>query len=182
MNAGTKTERVLLQAYGQQQKHFREAGVKFVVMRRGVATAATGAKYGLTRVFQDARFEIWQDAKVAPYYSTSGAKCSIRDQSLSAVTLSCGVPATLLRRELSTPDWTVSINGTHRPVANSPGRLFQSVRVPAGVSTVSYSFMPQHFVQASVVSLGLVAVMFIDGGAFLIRHRRRLGDRPTPHI
>lgn len=176
-NPGVKTQRVLFQAYGQQQKYFQAASAEYIVMRRGVATASSGAKYGLSRVFRDARFEIWRDPKAAPYYSTSGAKCSVRKQSFSGVTLNCPAPATLLRRSLSTPDWTVTINGKDRAVADSPGRLFQSVPVPAGVSKVSYSYVPQHFKEASALSLATVALMLADGGAFLVLRRRETRRR-----
>lgn len=167
-----RIQRVVLKAYGQQQSAFRKAGAEYIVMTHGVATEATGAKYGLTRVFRDAKIEIWRDPKAAPYYSTSKNECSIRTQSLSGVTLDCALPTTLLRRQLSSPGWTATVNGTTSTVVDTPDRLFQSIPVPAGVSTISYSYMPKYFVAASALSLAAVALMLLDGGVFLVLRRR----------
>ncbi|MDQ2851359.1 MAG: hypothetical protein M3Y49_11610 [Actinomycetota bacterium] len=171
-NPKVKQERVLLTAYGQQQRYFRQAGVKYVVMRRGVSDASTGSTYGLARVFRDAKVEIWDDTAADPYYSTSGAQCRVRRQNRDGVTLDCPRPATLLRRELSSPGWTATVNGSARTVADNPSTLFQLVRVPAGVSTVTYSYLPPHFVLAVVASGVVVVLMLLDGAFFLVLRRR----------
>ncbi len=181
-NPGVKDERILLEAYGQLQANFRAASARYVVMRRGVSDASTGIRYGLTRVFQDAKVEIWEDPHAAPYYSTSRGICDVVSQSRTDVTLNCPAPATLVRRELSTPDWTATVNGKDHAVADDPGRLFQSITLPAGVSTVTFAYRPRHFVAATAVSVALVAFMLLDGCAFLVLRRRsatRNGEEST---
>lgn len=176
-NPGAKEQRALLLAYGQQQSAFQEAAAKYVVMRRGVSGADTAAKYGLTRVYQDAKVEIWQDPKAAPYWSPSGG-CHVLEESVTDVRLDCPGAATLIRRELSAPGWTVTVNGTRRTVADGPDQLFQSVQVSAGVSNLSFSYAPRFFAASAVLALLMLAVMLGDG-LLELRRRHTSSSRPA---
>lgn len=167
----SKQKRLLL-AYGQAQQAYRTAGVKYVVMRRGVSSATTPADYGLIRVFQDNRFEIWQDPKADPYFSTERL-CQITQQNMTGATFDCPTATDLTRLQLSSPGWTVTINGVDHSVPDAPDRLFQEIALPAGRSTVSFSYRPDHFGVAVIASLAVAVVMILD----LLWSRRR---RPRP--
>ncbi|MFC6705357.1 hypothetical protein [Flexivirga alba] len=172
-NTPASEQRILLKAYGERQQTFRDASVRYVVTRRGVGAAGLGQRFGLRLVYQNERVEIWRDARAVPYFTTSPAgACSTLRQSLTDVTVRCQEPATLVRRQLSTPGWRADVNGHERRVVYSPTQLYQRVTLPAGTSTVSYSYHPAHFRPAVAVSLAVVLLMLLDVGTLLVIRRR----------
>lgn len=183
-NPGIAIQRSMLAAYGNRQPTFRNATVRYVMTRRGVADAALGRRYGLVRVYQDASVEIWRDSRAVPYYTTTHrAGCRIREQSLTAVTLECRTAATLYRRQLSSTGWSAVLNGTRQRVVDTRSRLYQRIEVPAGTSRVTFDYLPQHFRPAVGLSLVLAALMLLDGCAFVVRSRRHtVRTLPAPTV
>ncbi|WP_265445828.1 hypothetical protein [Flexivirga meconopsidis] len=180
--AGVSRQDELLAAYGQKQQYYRDMGAKYIVMNKGAAPDAEIRGYGLQLVFQDASVQIWQDPKAKPMYATTGDACTVTAQSMTEVELDCAESSTLVRRQLSSPGWTATINGAEHAVADRAGQLYQHVRVPAGKSTVVFSYLPTYFVPAAAVSLAVVGLMLVDGSVFLVLRRRRRTARPTPEI
>ncbi|PWJ26078.1 hypothetical protein ATK17_2222 [Branchiibius hedensis] len=179
-NQSVKVQRILLAGYGEKQAVYRQAGVKYLVTRPGVVTPADAQKYDLTKAFSNGTADIWYDAKSSPYYTTT-AGCTVQQQTLSDVTLDCPQATTLVRRQLSSPGWTATINGTAHHVADSKSQLYQSISVPAGKSTVSFSYRPAHFVPAVAISLFVVLLMVLNALYWLVRRRRvaQPGNRST---
>ncbi len=180
-NYRPEQQRLLLKAYGQEQDHFRDAAVEYVVMAPNVNDAAA-RRLGLVKVFQNETAAIWRDPKALPYYTTLGGNCRVREQSYTAVTVDCARPATLVRRQLSSPGWTVTVNGASRRIPDN-GSLFSSIRLPAGTSRVSYDYLPDHFVPAAVISLGTAALLPLDLliGAVRRRRSRHASQRASRH-
>jgi uncharacterized membrane protein YfhO len=86
-------------------------------------------------------------------------------------------------RELRMPGWHAQVNGNSVAV-RSDGQLFQSVRVPAGKSTVEFSFTPPHETVALIafcVGIALLVIAWASASRFEISlgalRRRRGSDR-----
>ena len=172
-------QRLILQVYGQRQSVYRSVGVAYLVMAPGVGDGLAD-RYGLTRVFKNRTAEIWHDPSAEPFFSTApGSGCRVEGEGLDEVTVTCPRPTELTRRQLSSPGWTATINGVSSPIADFDTQRFQQVQLPAGTSTVTFSYLPRGFVAASVASLLLVGLFVVDalaaGVAFV---RRRRHQRP----
>jgi hypothetical protein len=103
--------------------------------------------------FRSSVADIYELPQPAPYFETSGATCKIAAASRQSVSVFCGKPATLIRRELSYPGWHAFVNG--KRVAMHSAGIFQSIAMPAGKSLVSFSYTPTHS--------GLAFVAFVAG-------------------
>jgi hypothetical protein len=122
--------------------NYAEAGVRFVVARRGVVTPAEAGRAGLSPVFADTAFEIFEVPGWRPYLEPTGESgCRVVSGDFTGGVVDCPAPARLLRRELSLPGWTAAVNGEATPIT-SPDGLFQEIALPAGRSTVTFSFRP----------------------------------------
>jgi len=161
----------ILAAYGQQQAAYRDAGVRYVVAAPGVVDGASASRLGLRRVFGSKKAEIFEDAAARPYYDTRGA-CRVEKQTRESVTLDCARPTTLVRRELSTPGWSATINGTKKHLPSGPNQLFQTVRAPGGRSTISFAYQPPHFRAAAALSLVTLAALCLQLVPLRTRRRR----------
>lgn len=165
-------QRVLLTAYGQQQRYFRDAAVKYVVMSPGVGDAAGAQKLGLHKVFTSKRAEIWEDPQASPNYTTPDGACQITRQTVTSVALDCAAPTTLTRRQLSSPGWSATINGRTTAMSDAPDQLFQKLEVPQGKSEISFAYQPKGFTLSLAISL-LAAIGLLTwlGAAHLRRFR-----------
>jgi uncharacterized membrane protein YfhO len=65
-----------------------------------------------------------------------------------------------VRRELSFPGWTATVDGRRVPI-RTVDRLFQTIDVPAGASHVEFSYTPPHWTLA--VLLFLVGLLWLAG-------------------
>jgi uncharacterized membrane protein YfhO len=88
------------------------------------------------------------------------------------VTVTCPHPAVLTRRVQFMAGWSASVDG--HPVAvehaaTGPSGLFQQVTVPAGRSTVRFSFLPPYAVPATAVAAVASAAVV---GSWLAERRR----------
>jgi uncharacterized membrane protein YfhO len=83
----------------------------------------------------------------------------------------------LERRVEYFPGWKANIDGVSSTVRQdeaSPGRLFQEVKVPAGTSTVRFTYLPPHGELA--VTLAVLAAIILVGSLFFTRKRRRTDE------
>jgi len=67
------------------------------------------------------------------------------------------------------PGWQALVNGQPATITTLDG-VYQGVAVPAGTSSVTYSFLPPH--EFDAVLAALLAVLFILGTAVYERRRR----------
>jgi hypothetical protein len=184
--------------------NYEAVGVRYVVENadgrdtEGVAFPAPGSRpwpYGPRLVYHDARAEIWQ----LPYFPqpvfslTRGdgsapvaLSCSVAGHGWYLATVRCSHPSVLLRREQYLPGWTATINGATVAVhedRNGPPGLFQAVPVPAGTSTVRFTYLPPH--ETLALSAAAVALLVLLGSlvARVVRRgrstRRQLEQRDT---
>ncbi len=135
---------------------FGRAGVKYVV-------ADPGADLGdlMRLVYQSAVMKIYELPQFTPYFDGGG--CAVHARSRDEVEVRCDRPATLVRLESFTPNWKADVNGKPARVSMYDG-LFQSVEVPAGVSTLRFTYeCPRGIWVLPMFWLG--ALVFVATGA-----------------
>ena len=125
-------------------------------------------------VWSDGHDRIWSLPGAAPYYS-AGPGCALRPEGWNQVVATCAQPSTVIRRELDEPGWQATVGGRAVTVAAS-GPIFQAVAVPAGTSTVTWSFEPPHYRLSLLGPLAAVAIL--AGPAVARAARRRWPRRP----
>jgi hypothetical protein len=134
----------------------------FVVLDRN-PVFGTRAPYpdGLRQVFDDGAISIFALPDPKPYFSTTGGNCKLTPAGRDIVTALCSAPATLVRSELYVPGWSATLNGRPVPVIDHAG-LLSAVDLPAGASTVTFTYAPRYidlavggFLLGMIVLVGL---------------------------
>ncbi len=122
---------------------YEAAGVKYLVVPSGAALAKLPASERLVRVYSDPVVQVYRLPHPAALVSSPTPGCSVASYTLSSAKVSCSTPGVIIRRELSMPGWSASVSGRSTTVGTYE-KVFQAVAVPAGVSTVTFSFAPPH--------------------------------------
>jgi hypothetical protein len=154
---------------------FESIGLRYVVAgaHQGIGKLLSGS----TTVFDDGFVAIYELPDTAPYFSVEGGPCRLQIRSGTDVTADCAAPATLVRRELDYPGWSATVEGAGARV-EPEAPIFMGVALPAGRSTVRFSYLPsfEHVAipVAGAAMLGLVGI----GLAPVVRRRRRLARKP----
>jgi len=143
-----------------------------------------GGGWRLVRV--DGELSFFRTREVAPtvWLAPPRPGSSVRVVARSiAGTLSVAVhasaPVTLVRSEAWLPGWVATITrpgAPRRVVAVAPAGLIQSVALPAGTSTVQFSYHAPHL-RAGIVATSVSLAALLAGGAWLALTRRR--SRPA---
>jgi hypothetical protein len=134
---------------------------------------AMGASYALVWPGEDfaARFgptilayagrvlNVWTLPAPAPYAEAPG--CSLTMTSRQSFGADCRAPSRLLRRELFDPGWTAAVNGAST-VVGADG-IFQTVRLPAGMSGVRFAYAPPGIGAAWLGCAGGLALLLVAG-------------------
>jgi hypothetical protein len=166
---------------------YEEIGVKYVV-EFASGLDSTGHVWPppqlstVKLVYADDLTRVYQLPDPAPVFATSGVRCAVTPGGWDAATVACPHPALLVHRELSIPGWSATVANRPVPVTTADG-IFQAVAVPAGVSTVRFTFAPPHVVWAySAFFVGLA--LLVAGGGWELwrragRDRRRRSKAPT---
>jgi len=147
---------------------YEDASVKYLVAPSAVVILPALTKLGVIQVFHDDIVTIYELPHSRPFYSTVSSTCSVSSTSNDSATVSCpSAGSTLIRTELYMSGWRAYVNGKEVPITASD-IAYQSIPVPAGTSTVTFTFLPPHVRYALVAAL--VAALFL---AFSwIRERR----------
>lgn len=161
---------------------FRQTGVTYVVTAKNQVSLGQGRSVGMTLVYNDGFIRIWQVPNPKPYFEIVGAPCHTDFDGRYSVAVSCSQPSVLVRREMYAPGWTAQVNGRTTPITayapdGSSVGLFESVRLPAGRSIVTFAYKPRGF-DVSLAAAGASALTLAGAGILqVIRGRRpRLGD------
>ncbi len=174
---------------------YEGVGVRYVIEDasgldlRGQPFPATGSPAwpsGPRMVYRDSFAEIWELPAPAaafalqPQASTGGtrAPCTVVTKGWDEATVRCDRPSTLVRRVEYFPGWKATGAGysaTVRQDNASPGKLFQEVNVPAGTTTLHFSYLPPH--SEVTVTVAILAALFLAGSLVFVRVRR---SRPGP--
>jgi uncharacterized membrane protein YfhO len=86
----------------------------------------------------------------------------------------CTHAATLLRRELYVPGWSVRVNGADVPLVEQD--IFQAVDLPAGESSVEFTYAPPGIAWAWLMAGAGVLIMVASEGSssFLQKRTKKL--------
>jgi hypothetical protein len=171
---------------------YEAAGVRYVVepasgtdvqSRPFPAAGSPPWPAGPRRVYADSYAAIWQLPSAAPLFTArtvSGSACAVHGQGWDAAVVSCPAPATLVRRMLAFPGWTAEADGRRVDVGSTgPDGLFQQVRVPAGTSTVTFSYFPRHE-RPAIALAGAALVLLVVPIPAMRRRPRRRAPAPPP--
>ena len=140
---------------------FEGASVKYLMMPRAVKILPALTSLGVVRVFADSLAAIYQLPAPRPFYYVTSSACAIASSTVATSTVTCPKSAAnLVRTELAMPGWHAYVNA--REVAiTTVDDAYQSVRVPAGTSTVTFRFEPPHELEALVAAL--LALLYLLG-------------------
>lgn len=162
---------------------YEAIGVRDVVAFAGAVPGPVAASLHLREVYADAYAVVYATPHPAALYQVSPG-CTASAPSVGSVTVRCTRPGSLVRLELFMPGWTASTSGgtvlSVRPGSHPAPGLSQSVQVPAGTTTVAFTYLPPHeeAALAALVAGALLAVVPLVGSD--VRRRRAGRRRPAP--
>ena len=130
---------------------------------------------GVKRVYSDEVMDLWELPNPAAYFEvTKGGPCTVQASAREVVTVDCTQAATLRRRELYMPGWSVSINGA-KPVPVEQDGIFEATRLAAGRSQARFDFVPPH--EGMALAAALVGMVGLLCELFLVIRGRSYGVR-----
>lgn len=156
----------------QHFKAYEGASVRYLLMPKWVTILPGLTSLGVKQVFTDRFASIYLMPSPRPFFSTKSPTCVVDSASVDVVTVNCPNGGSLLTRtELSMAGWHALVDGQPVTIHTSDG-VYQSVDVPAGTSTVTYSFAPPYELYA--VLAALLAASFLVGSRVIEYRRNRL--------
>ena len=148
---------------------YEDASVKYLLIPTSVPLLPSLTKLGVKAVFEDVEgiATIYQLPDPRPFFSTTSASCSVASTNPAEATVTCpNGPSTLVRAELAMKGWHAYVNGHEVTMSRAQG-VYQSISVPAGTSTVSFSFTPPH--EKDSLLAALLAALFLVGSLIVER-------------
>jgi hypothetical protein len=142
-------------------KNYEAASVKYLLMPKALVILPALTNLNVKLVFSDAKANIYEMPNPRPFLSTKSSSCTVTRTNVDKTTVACPNGAsTLVRTELMMAGWKAYVNGKSVTIKTVDG-VYQSVKVPQGTSTVTYSFLPPH--EKYAVLLALLAALFLVG-------------------
>lgn len=142
-------------------KAYEGASVKYLVMPRGIALEPALTVLGVIPVYADAKAAIYKLPHARNFIATKSYACTTLSTNVDSARVTCpGGGSTLVRTELMMAGWKAYVNGKPATIKTVDG-VYQSVKVPEGTSTVTFSFLPPH--EKYAVLLSLLAALFLVG-------------------
>ncbi len=141
-------------------KYYEDASVKYLMMPTALLISPALTALGVTQVFSDHIATIYEMPDPRPFMSTRSSSCTVTTISVNKATVDCpNAGSTLIRTELMMAGWKAHVNGELVTIKTADHGVYQSVKVPQGTSTVTYSFLPPH--EKYAVLLALLAGLFL---------------------
>ena len=135
------------------------SGQAEAVGQSGTQSPATDSVETMKKVFTDNAMDIYELPHPSPYFEVVSGQCSVVARDRTDATVDCATPATLLRRELFYPGWKARVNGA-RTAINVYKDLFQTISLPRGKSSVSFSYSPPYIIGMWLAALiGLASLV-----------------------
>ncbi len=169
------------EAFAADVGDYESLGVRYLVMSTPVPDPVPADGSVLRSVYRDPWVKILELPDPRPFFSSTGAGCRVSFTTRDRAEVDCPEPALLRRNELVLRGWNATVNGSTETVG-ADGLGLQTVAVPAGRSTVRFSYLPPHMaaaVLALVVGLilGLWPYRPASMGRRLPAHGRGSGRR-----
>jgi hypothetical protein len=157
-------------------KNYEAASVKYLVYPTALPILPALTSLGVTLKFHDAKVDIYEMPHPRAFFSTTSPSCTVTSTNVNKATVNCSSGgSTLVRTELMMAGWKAFVNGKAVTLHTQSG-VYQTIKVPAGTSTVTYSFLPPH--EKYAVLLALLAALFLIGA--LVYERRYLMRERVP--
>ncbi|MDH2903523.1 MAG: hypothetical protein PXZ08_06175 [Actinomycetota bacterium] len=137
---------------------YEALGVQYLLVQPKPLTPALSAVVGTTPIVKDFESALYVLPHPKNFYTTALGTCVVIDETVDAVSVNCPSATSVTRLELSMPGWSARVNGVPTPIT-SVDNLTQTVAVPAGLSRITFSYLPPHEDAAMLVAaLALVAM------------------------
>ncbi len=158
-------------------KNYEAASVKYLMMPQALVILPALTNLGVTLAYTDAKVNIYEMPHPRAFLSTKSSSCTVTTTNVNKAVVNCPNGAsTLVRTELMMAGWKAYVNGKAVTITTVDHGVYQSVQVPAGTSTVTYSFLPPH--EKYAILLALLAALFLVG--MWIYERRYLMHERLP--
>jgi len=142
-------------------QNYENASVKYLVMSTALPILPALTNLGVKLAFHDAKVNIYQMPSPRAFFSTMSPSCTVTSTNVNKATVNCpSGGSTLVRTELMMAGWKAFVNGKAVTIHAQSG-VYQTIKVPSGTSTVTYSFLPPH--EKYAVLLALLAALFLIG-------------------
>jgi hypothetical protein len=143
-------------------KNYEAASVKYLMMPKALVILPALTNLGVTLAYTDAKVNIYEMPHPRAFLSTKSSSCTVTTTNVNKAIVNCpNGGSTLIRTELMMAGWRADVNGKAVTITTVDHGVYQSVKVPEGTSTVTYSFLPPH--EKYAVLLALLAALFLVG-------------------
>jgi hypothetical protein len=140
-------------------KAYEGASVKYLVMPRDIVLEPALTALGVIPVYADKLAAIYKLPHARNFISTKSYACSVLSTNVDAAKVTCpSGGSTLVRTELMMAGWKAYVNDQAVPITTVDG-AYQSVKVPAGTSKVTWRFLPPH--EKYAILLAVLAALFL---------------------
>ncbi len=152
---------------------YEAMAVRYVLTWPGLNLAATTP--GITRAYHGTIMDIWSLPNPSPYVTAPGCNISSTGTgpgTRTRMVAQCPHAATLLRRELYVPGWSVRVNGADAPLVEQD--IFQAVDLPAGESSVEFTYAPPGIAWAWLMAgAGVLITVASEGSSSFLKKRTK---------
>jgi hypothetical protein len=148
---------------------YEALGVQYLLVQPKPLTPALSAIVGTIPVVKDFESALYVLPHPKNFYTTALATCTISNAQVDSVSVSCPSATTLTRLELTMPGWNARVNATTTPISSNDG-LTQTVAIPAGLSTITFAFLPPH---EEVAMMACALALVVIASTWRPRRRRR---------
>jgi hypothetical protein len=140
-------------------KAYEAASVKYVLMPDALVILPALTQLGVKQVFHDDKATIYELPHPRSFISANSSSCTVTTEGVDRASVDCPSGAShVVRTELMMAGWKAYVNGKAVTIKTVDG-VYQSVKVPEGTSTVTYSFLPPH--EKYAVLLAILAALFL---------------------
>ena len=154
---------------------YEATGVRYLLFPSVAPPSKALVHLGIKLVFADFRAHIYELPTTTPFFSSPTSGCRVSSTAVDVATATCSSAGTLVRSELMMPGWHASVNGHSVPITTTDG-VYQTVALPSGTSTITYSFLPPHEEAALAgFAIGVLALFLVPAWT-----RRRRGRHARP--
>jgi hypothetical protein len=150
---------------------YEAAGVVYLVARHGTVLPPPPPGVSLPVVYDDPLVTIRRLPHPQPLFSATGGGCRVELASLTAATVDCSRPGTLVYREQYLPGWTATDLGRSDHVA-AYRSVFQTTALTPGRNVIRFSFAPPY---ADLAEVALLVGLVLLGAAVVVGRTGRSG-------
>lgn len=121
---------------------YEAIGVAYLVSPSGLVARSTAHALHLRLVYSDPLVNIYRLPAPRSLYSVTAGNCALTEEGYGRIDADCTRKTVVLRRELSMPGWSATVNG--HPARLGTAGVFQTIVLEPGNSVVVFSFLPPH--------------------------------------